>query len=118
MEIQAKRGEEFRDDLRGTAAARAAAVSVRRLLPAEVLAELTRPEPWRSMRAVAQTFALIAVAVGVAWTQFTWWIVVPAVLPIGTQQHALSVLARAEVRPLRETFGRLFAERSRVPSAA
>ncbi|MCK6428180.1 MAG: hypothetical protein L6Q72_03720 [Burkholderiaceae bacterium] len=28
------------------------------------------------------------------------------------------VLVRAEVRPLRETFGRVFAERSRVPSAA
>ncbi|MCK6429975.1 MAG: fatty acid desaturase, partial [Burkholderiaceae bacterium] len=107
--MRARQGEEFRDDLRG-----AAAVNVRKLLPAEVLTELTRLDPWRSTLAVAQTFALIAVAVGVAWTHFTWWIVVPAVLLIGTQQHALFVLAHDaahyrlfETRWLNNLVGRL-----------
>jgi len=98
---QQRQGEEFRDDLRGTPAqaerrsaldARASA-HVRRVLPPELLAELTRLEPLRSTAAVAQTLLAIALLVGVAWTHFTWWIVIPAVLLIGTQQHALFVLA-------------------------
>lgn len=114
MDVQAKRGEEFRNDLRGTAAGRAAALDVRKLLPAEVLAEMTRLDPWRSTLAVAQTLAVIALAVGVAWTNFTWWIVLPAVLLIGTQQHALFVLAHDaahyrlfETRWLNDLVGRL-----------
>jgi fatty acid desaturase len=70
-----------------------ASAQVRRVLPPELLADLTRLEPWRSTAAVAQTLLACAVLVGVAWTHFTWWVVVPAVLLIGTQQHALFVLA-------------------------
>jgi fatty acid desaturase len=87
------RGEEFRDDLRGVAPDRGASQDVRRLLPAALLAELTRLDPWRSTLAVAQTLGLGALLLAVAWTQFTWWVVVPAVVLIGIQQHALFVLA-------------------------
>ncbi len=104
-------GEEFRDDLRGTAAQ----VNVRKVLPPGVLAELTRMDPWRSSLAIGQTFGLLALAIVIAWMNFTWWIVVPAVLLIGIQQHALFVLAHDaahyrlfETRWLNEFFGRLF----------
>ena len=86
-------GEEFRDDLRGTAADRATAQQVRRLLPPERLAELTQLDPARSVAAITQTLAIIAVTIGVGWIYFTWWIVIPAVVLIGIQQHALFVLA-------------------------
>lgn len=114
-------GEEFRDDLRGTGAAaielRATdprtSNAVRRLLPPEVLAELTRLAPWRSSLAIAQTLGLIGLAVGVAWTHFTWWTVLPAVILLGTQQHALFVLAHDaahyrlfESRTMNEAVGR------------
>ncbi|MGZ9074311.1 MAG: fatty acid desaturase family protein [Burkholderiaceae bacterium] len=91
----AARGEEFRDDLRGTAAGQVhvGAAHVRRLLPAETLADLTRLSAWRSTLAIATTLGTIALVLGIAWTYFTWWIVVPAVFLIGTQQHALFVLA-------------------------
>ncbi len=104
-------GEEFRDDLRGTAGP----VNVRKVLPPDVLAELTRMDPWRSSWAIAKTFGLLALAIVIAWTNFTWWVVVPAVLLIGIQQHALFVLAHDaahyrlfEMRWLNEFFGRLF----------
>lgn len=87
-----RRGEEFREDLRG-AASIAGAAQARRVIPKERLAELTKLSPWRSSAAVALTFATLAVALGLAWTQFTWWLVVPAVVLIGIQQHALFVLA-------------------------
>ncbi|MBA3253519.1 MAG: hypothetical protein H0T67_04565, partial [Burkholderiaceae bacterium] len=89
------RGEEFRNDLRGTAASQvpAGAGHVRRLLPAETLTDLTRLSAWRSTLAIATTLGTIALVLGVAWTYFAWWIVVPAVFLIGTQQHALFVLA-------------------------
>jgi fatty acid desaturase len=69
------------------------AAQARRVIPKERLAELTRLSPWRSSFALALTLVTLALATGVAWTHFTWWIVVPAVLLIGTQQHALFVLA-------------------------
>jgi fatty acid desaturase len=103
-------GEEFRDDLRGTAAANA-----RKLLPADLLAELTRMSAWRSALAVAQTLGVIALAIGLAWTSFTAWVVVPAVLLIGIQQHALFVLTHDaahyrlfETRWINEVVGRAF----------
>ncbi|HVE88746.1 MAG TPA: fatty acid desaturase, partial [Burkholderiaceae bacterium] len=91
----AARGEEFRDDLRGTAAgpAQSPVAQVRRLLPPATLADLTRLSAWRSTLAVATTLGTLALVLGVAWTYFTWWIVLPAVVLIGTQQHALFVLA-------------------------
>lgn len=114
----APRGEEFRDDLRGTDQATARsernAAHVRRLLPAAVLADLTCLSPLRSALAVMQTLGLLALLVGVAWHAFTPWVVVPAVLLIGTQQHALFVLAHDaahyrlfESRGLNDLLGRL-----------
>ncbi|MEP6608250.1 MAG: fatty acid desaturase family protein [Burkholderiaceae bacterium] len=88
----AARGEEFRDDLRGTAVASDAA-HVRKLLPAEVLRELTQLSPWRSSLALATTLVTLAIVLVIAWTYFTWWVVPPAVVLIGIQQHALFVLA-------------------------
>jgi len=89
------RGEEFRDDLRGTSAAPrlSGASYLRKLLPADVLAELTRLSASRSLLAVGTTLGTIAIVLTVASTYFTWWIVVPAMLLIGIQQHALFVLA-------------------------
>jgi fatty acid desaturase len=93
MEAQGqRRGEEFREDLRGTGV-RTSTADARRVLPKERLAELTRLSPWRSAGAVALTFATLAIAVAGAWTHFTWWTLVPAIALIGTQQHALFVLA-------------------------
>lgn len=113
--LTAARGEEFRDDLRGTSAVRARsdAAQVRKLLPAEVLGELTQLSPWRSTLAVGTTLVAIAVLLGVAWTHFTWWVVIPAVVLIGIQQHALFVLAHDsahyrlyETRWLNDAIGR------------
>src|SRR5256885_2393069 len=90
--MQGKRGEEFRDDLRGVDPGRAVN-ELRRLLPAAVLAELTRLDPWRTSLSIIQTSVLGAAAIALAWTHFEIWVVIPAALLIGTQQHALFVLA-------------------------
>lgn len=76
----AARGEEFRDD-------------VRKRLPPEVLARYTAICPWRSTLALAQTLILLALLIAAG---FVWWhplALVPIVLLIGVQQHALFVLA-------------------------
>jgi fatty acid desaturase len=108
-------GEEFRQDLRGTAhAGRRSAAQVRGGLPAEVLARLTRLSPWRSTFALATTLGALALLLALGWVFFTPWVVVPAVLAIGVQQHALFVLAHDaahyrlfETRWLNDTIGRL-----------
>lgn len=113
--VTVARGEEFRDDLRGTSVecARSDVSQVRKLLPAETLGELTRLSPLRSTIAVLITLVTITLAVGVAWTYFTWWVVLPAVVLIGIQQHALFVLAHDsahyrlyETRWLNDAIGR------------
>jgi fatty acid desaturase len=120
-EMERERGEEFRDDLRGVDPTRALS-EVRRLLPPPVLAELTRLDAWRASYSVAQTMVITALAIAVAWTHFEWWLVVPAVLLIGTQQHAMFVLAHDaahyrlfEMRWLNELFGRLFGALGAIP---
>ena len=114
-------GAEFRDDLRGVDPGRAA-YEVRRLLPPEVLAELTRLDPWRASYAIAQSAAIAAAAIAPAWTHFEWWVVISAVLLIGTQQHALFVLAHEaahyrlfETKWLNDFFGRLFGTLGAIP---
>ncbi len=104
-------GDQFRDDLRGTPAG---ARDARRLLPPEVLAELTRLSPWHSLAAIGLTASLLALAIGGALTHFTWWVVIPAVVLIGLQQHAMFVLAHEaahyrlfETRWLNDVVGRL-----------
>ena len=75
-------GEEFRDDTR-----------IRRVLPPEVLRELTRLDPVRSTFSVLTTLAVITATVAVALTWWEPWTVIPAVVVIATQQHACFVLA-------------------------
>lgn len=75
------KGEEFRDD-------------VRRALPREVVLELTRRSAWRATAAVVQDVAVIIAAVALA---LSFWpnplVLIPAVIVIGTRQHALFVIA-------------------------
>lgn len=90
----AQSGEQFRDDLR---------CATGRVLPAEVLRELTSLSATRSVVAVARTVLLIlaivvattlVVAASVATSQWSLlWVIVPAIFVIATQQHALFVLA-------------------------
>lgn len=95
------RGEEFRDD-------------IRERLPAEVLRPLTRLSAARSTIAITQTVVSIVVIVGLAVATWTPWTVVPAVLAIGTLQHALFILAHDaahfrlyESRALNDAVGRV-----------
>lgn len=119
--MERERGEEFRDDLRGVEPGRAVN-DVRRLLPAPILAELTRLDAWRATYAVAQTGVIATAAIVIGWTWFEFWVVLPAILLIGTQQHALFVLAHDaahyrlfESRALNEFFGRLFGALGAIP---
>jgi fatty acid desaturase len=119
--MERKQGEEFRDDLRGVDPGRAVN-DVRRLLPAAVLAELTQLDAWHAAYSVAQTLVVAAAAFALAWTHFEFWAVVPAVLLIGTQQHAMFVLAHDaahyrlfESRRANELFGRLFGMLGAIP---
>ena len=78
--IASTTGEEFRDD-------------VRKRLPPEALAPLTRLDPARSTLAVAQTFLSLAVVIGLAVAFWSWWAAAIAVVLIAPLQHALFVLA-------------------------
>ena len=75
-------GEEFRDDTRNG-----------RVLPPEVLRELTRLDPMRSTLSLLTTLAVVAATVAVVLTWWSPWTVLPAVIVIATQQHACFVLA-------------------------
>ena len=74
-------GEEFKDDYR-------------RALPKELIRELTRRSAWRATAAVLSDFAVLAAAIALA---LVYWpnplVLVPAVIVIGTRQHALFVIA-------------------------
>ena len=94
-------GEEFRDD-------------IRKKLPPDILAALTRLDPARSTLAVAQTVALLALVIGLAAAFWSWWAAALAVLLIAPLQHALFVLAHDaahyrlyETRWLNDAVGRL-----------
>ena len=109
--VAARAGEEFRDDTRLLKPA--AAGNVRKLLPPEELAQLTRLDPLRSTRAIVQTLGLLALVIIVAATYWTWWIALLAVLLIAPLQHALFVLAHDaahyrlyETRWLNDALGR------------
>jgi fatty acid desaturase len=97
----ARSGEEFRDD-------------VRKKLPVEVLGPLTRLDPLRSTLAVAQTFGLLALVIGLAIAFWSWWAAAIAVVLVAPLQHALFVLAHDaahyrlyETRWLNDAVGRL-----------
>jgi len=74
-------GEEFKDDYR-------------RALPKELVQELTRRSAWRASAAVLEDFAVLAAAIAVA---LAYWpnplVLVPAIIIIGTRQHALFIIA-------------------------
>jgi fatty acid desaturase len=80
----AKSGEEFRDDRRR---------DLLRQLPSELLARLTTLDDRHSAWAVFKTFCILVAAIVIAATDWTPWTVVPAVVIIAIQQHALFVLA-------------------------
>lgn len=101
--MQARKGEEFRDDHRAPGSRNAQA---RRLLTPQELAPLTKLSTWRSLAAIGQTFGLIAVAVALAIA--TWpsaWMLLSIVV-IGIAQHGLFILAHEAAHY------RLFANRS------
>ena len=93
--LLAAQGEEFRDDARAGRASvdQLAQSQARRPLTAEDLAPLTRIVTWRSAAAVLQTWAIIAVTLGVALAYQSWVIVLLAIVIIGAQQHALFILS-------------------------
>jgi fatty acid desaturase len=74
-------GEEFKDDFR-------------RALPKELIERLTRRSAWRATLAVLSDFLVLAAAIALA---LAYWpnalVLVPAVIVIGTRQHALFVIA-------------------------
>ncbi len=74
-------GADFRDDLR------------RRSLPAGTVRRLTRLDPWQASAAVAETFAVIAVAVAAALYWWNPWVVAVAIVLVASRQQALFVLA-------------------------
>jgi fatty acid desaturase len=97
-------GEEFKDDYR-------------RALSRELVQELTRRSAWRATVAVLEDFVVLAAAIGVA---LAYWpnplVLIPAVLIIGTRQHALFVITHDaahyllyEKRWLNDLVGRLCA---------
>lgn len=98
------KGEEFKDDFR-------------KALPRELVQRLTKRSAWRSTAAIVQDFAVIALAVVVALA--LWpnpFVIVLAVILIGTRQHALFVIAHDaahyllyERRALNDACGRLCA---------
>jgi len=74
-------GEEFKDDYR-------------RALPKELVQQLTRRSAWRASAAVLEDFAVLAAAVALG---LAYWpnplVLVPAIIIIGTRQHALFIIA-------------------------
>jgi fatty acid desaturase len=104
-----ERGEEFRVDGR----------RVRRLLEAAQLAPFTRLDDRRGVLAPALTFLAIALLVWAGWSAWqagAWALVAACALLMGTQQHALFVLAHEAAhyrlfssRALNDAIGRLAA---------
>jgi fatty acid desaturase len=75
------RGEEFKDDFR-------------KALPTALVLELTRRSPWRASVAVLEDIAILFMAITIglaAWPNPL--VLVPAIVLIGTRQHALFIIA-------------------------
>ena len=90
-----RRGEEFRTDLRPLASGTVGSgnASARRILSAAELAPLTALSNGRSLAAIAQTAAVIALAIAFGvWVWPSPWILLSIVV-VGVQQHALFILA-------------------------
>jgi len=96
-------GEEFKDDFR-------------KALPKELVQRLSTVSFPRSAWSILQEFAVLGALIAAALTWWTWWVVIPCVILIGTRQHALFVLAHEsahyrlfEQRWLNDAAGRLCA---------
>jgi fatty acid desaturase len=98
------KGEEFKDDFR-------------RALPKALVLDLTRRSAWRASLAVVEDFAVLALAIGAA---LYWWpnplALIPAILVIGSRQHALFIIAHDSAhyllfqnRKINDAVGRLCA---------
>ena len=98
------KGEEFKDDFR-------------KALPKTLVLELTRRSAWRATLAIAEDFVVLALAIGAA---LYWWpnplVLIPAILVIGSRQHALFIIAHDAAhyllftgRGINDTVGRLCA---------
>jgi len=98
------KGEEFKDDYR-------------RALPKALVLELTQRSAWRATLAVLEDFAVLALAIAAA---LHWWpdplVLAPAILVIGSRQHALFIIAHDaahyllfENRRINDALGRLCA---------
>ncbi len=91
-------GEQFRDDLRvgivptGRGADKLSSAG-KLLLPADQLRALTALNGFRSTLALAQTISITLMTLGAAILWPSAWVMVPAVLIVATQQHAMFVLA-------------------------
>lgn len=103
MTALARTGEEFREDLRAPGVRNAQA---RRLLTPAELQPLTRLSTWRSLAALAQTFAWIAAAIGLALASWPSAWSVLGIIVIGIAQHGLFILAHESAHY------RLFANRA------
>ncbi len=78
--MNTRSGEEFRDD-------------VRKKLPPELLAPLTRLSSLRSSLAVLYTFGLLALIIAAAIANWSWWVAPIAIVLIAPLQHGLFILA-------------------------
>ena len=88
--MQARQGEEFREDHRAPGSRNAQA---RRLLGAEELAPLTRLSTARSLLSILHTFGLIAAALWLAMATWPSAWMLPSIVVIGIAQHGLFILA-------------------------
>lgn len=88
--MQARQGEEFREDHRAPGSRNAQA---RRLLGADELAPLTQLSTARSLLAIVHTFGLIAAALGLAIATWPSAWMLPSIVAIGIAQHGLFILA-------------------------
>ena len=88
--MQARQGEEFREDHRAPGSRNAQA---RRLLAAAELAPLTRLSTARSLLSILHTFGLIAVALWLAIATWPSAWMLPSIVVIGIAQHGLFILA-------------------------
>lgn len=101
--LQKARGEEFKDDFR-------------KALPKELVQRLSQVSFWRSAWSILQEAAVLGVLIAAALYFWTWWVVIPCVILIGSRQHALFILAHEsahyrlfEQRWLNDAAGRLCA---------
>jgi fatty acid desaturase len=73
-------------------AARTTRKSVRALVPNEVVRELSRPNVWRALAAIATQYILVAAAIALSVWADSWFMTIPVLFFIATRQHGLLVM--------------------------